>query len=141
MLPNVPLMKEFCVLPGLRSNGWMIFCLVVALAGSGCATDTQTESSGGLTLNLELSDDVEIDEVAWEITTGGGLQVTSGVIDVSALGSTISLEVIGLAPGAYTVILSAVSTDGETACGGAEDFEVAADETTEVYMLLRCRAP
>ena len=121
-----------------------ILCCVVALAGvAGCSTDTTSgEATGSLNLNLVLAGGVEIDVVDWEIT-GNGMDM-GGSIDVSAPGSTASIEVFGLPKGDdedYTITLEATSVDGEVTCKGSEEFNVEPGETENVMVILNCKLP
>jgi hypothetical protein len=118
--------------------------MAAAMLVAGCSSDTtssdttSSETTGSLSLDLEVGN-IDIDEVDYLITNGG--EPRGGTIDVSAPGSTASVEVFGLLPGDYTVHLSATSTDGETHCEGSEDFSIDADELTEVIVYLRCKLP
>jgi hypothetical protein len=62
-----------------------------------------------------------------------------GVIDTSDPNATPSVEVFGLAPGAYVVELEATSESGEGTCRGAAPFDVTAGAAREVAVLLRCK--
>jgi hypothetical protein len=101
---------------GSRLMHWILCCLVAATSVAGCTSDTtSSETSGSLSLSLEVGN-IDINEVDYLITNGG--ESHGGTIDVSAPGSTASVEVFGLLPGDYTVLLSATSADGETHCEG-----------------------
>ena len=85
---------------------WITLLVFGALTAFGCVgtTDTgQQSETGSLAVDLVLADGIEIDQVGWQIT-GNGMDM-SGDIDVSAPGSTASVEVFGLPPGEmdYTV--------------------------------------
>jgi hypothetical protein len=115
---------------------------VMAVAFAGCSSDTSTnENTGSLNLSLELADGTVINEVDWRIT-GNGMDMDD-TINVSAPGSTASVEVYGLPPGEedYTITLSAVSVDGDVTCEGSEDFNVEVGETTDVKVILNCKLP
>ena len=114
-----------------------------ALFAVGCSTTTDTPQgeTGSLSVDLVLADGLVIDEVRWEIT-GNGMDM-SGDIDVSAPGSTASVEVFGLPPGEtdYTVTLTATTTDKEVTCKGSAPFTVEVGETTNVMVMLNCKKP
>ncbi len=67
----------------------------------------------------------------------------SGDIDVSAPGSTASVEVFGLPPGEmdYTVALTATSSDEAVTCEGSAPFNVEVGQTTNVMVMLNCKQP
>ena len=79
----------------------------------GCTTDSSSpDSTGGLSLDLTIADDVVINEVSWTIT-GGDMEPMRGTIDTSAQDSTASLEVFGLPPGSgYLVEFEATDETG-----------------------------
>ena len=65
---------------------------------AGCAPDTTDPGeTGPLSLDLVLADGIQIDGFRSRIT--GNDMDMSGAIDVSAPGSTASVEVFGLPPG------------------------------------------
>ena len=109
-------------------------------AASVVPTAPQGET-GSLSVDLVLADGIEIDEVGWQIT-GNGMDM-SGDIDVSAPGSTASVEVFGLPPGEtdYTVTLTATSTDEEVTCQGSAPFNVEVGQSTDVMVMLNCKKP
>ncbi len=95
-----------------------------------------------LLIDLEVATDGEgpdpvINEVLWAIT-GNGMAPMMGSIDTSAPNTTPSVEVFGLRPGTYTVLLEASSDDGKTSCQGSAMFDLVTGLTTEVAVLLRC---
>jgi hypothetical protein len=102
--------------------------------------DTQAgDNTGSLSLDLTIAEGVEVDEVNWEITDGA--YEKSGTTDVSAPGSTASLEVFGLPAGSgYLIQMWTVSVDGVVACGGSEEFDVDVGETTPVMVFLHCQS-
>ncbi|MFZ1865987.1 MAG: hypothetical protein WAU39_17330, partial [Polyangiales bacterium] len=123
----------------LTSSSFAFICS--ALLFLGCAsTDTPQGATGSLSLDLVLAGGVQIDEVAWQIS--GNQMEMSGAIDVSAPGSTASVEVYGLPPGdGYLVELSATSVDGEVTCGGSAPFAVEVGLSTDVMVILNCKLP
>jgi len=127
-------------MPGFHSMRWLIFVVCGAHTAFGCASDTQGES-GSLSLELVINGDTEIDEVQWVITRGGE-EIKDGVINTSANGATASVEAYGLPPGdGYTIMLEAVSTDGETTCKGKAMFSIQVGEVTEVHVMMNCKPP
>ncbi len=128
-------------MPGSHPVRWLIL-LCGVLAAFGCAsTDTNQGATGSLSLDLVLAGDIQIDVVDWEVT-GNGMDM-SGSIDVSAPGSTASVEVYGLPVGEepYTVELTAVSVDQEVTCRGSADFDVEVGVSTPVMVILNCKLP
>ena len=123
---------------------WNAVCvLAAALAFAGCAGDTTTgESSGSLSLGLELEGGVEINEVAWTIS-GGDMEDMSDTIDTSAPGATASVEVFGLPATIgpdYTITMEAEGEDGTT-CKGEEKFGIDAGKVTDIMVFLNCKRP
>jgi len=109
----------------------------------GCAMDTQTpDETGSLSLELVILDGVEVDEVDYEIS-GNGIPPAAGTIDTSAPGATASVEVFGLPPSFgedYTIEMTAFSADGTVACRGSVEFGVEVGQSTDVMVMLNCRA-
>ena len=127
-------------MPSSHPLRWILVPLCLGLAGYGCAgTETQQGESGSLSLDLVLAGGVEIDVVDWQIT--GNDMNMGGAIDVSAPGSTASVEVFGLPVGAepYVVELSAVSADQEVTCRGSAEFDVEVGVSTQVMVMLNCK--
>ncbi len=128
-------------MPGSHPVRWIIL-LCATLAAFGCAnTDTDQGATGSLSLDLVLAGDIQIDVVDWQIT-GNGMDM-GGSVDVSAPGSTASVEVYGLPPGQepYVVELSAVSVDQEVTCRGSAEFDVEVGVSTPVMVILNCKLP
>jgi hypothetical protein len=70
-----------------------------------------TSSTGGLTIELELSDGTQIEEVTYSIT-GGDMLPMVGTIDTSAPGSAASVEIYGIPGGGpYAIMMTATSAD------------------------------
>jgi len=118
--------------------------MVLALVVTGCTTDDPQPGAetGSLSVALVVADGVEIDQVDWQIT--GNDTDKSGSIDVSAPGSTPSVEVYGLLPTDgedYLVTLTAESTDGKVTCAGSSPFSVEVGVATEVMVILNCKLP
>jgi hypothetical protein len=103
--------------------------------------DTQAaDDTGSLSLELTLADGIEVDVVDYYIS-GNGVD-TSGSINVSAAGSSASIEVFGLPPGqGYLIEMQATSTNGEVTCRGLALFDVEVGESTSVMVMLNCRLP
>ena len=126
-------------MPGFDSTRWLVLVVCGALAMVGCATDTQGET-GSLSLDLVINGDTEIDQVQWTISCGGE-QVKAGTINTSANGATASVEAYGLEPGACTIMMEAVSTDGETTCKGETTFDIVVGQVTEIHVVMNCKLP
>ncbi|MBW2191201.1 MAG: hypothetical protein JRG93_16755, partial [Deltaproteobacteria bacterium] len=122
-----------------RVLGWFLASLL-ALCTS-CATDAPDRTSGSLSIDLELRGDTDIDEVIYRVS-GNGIDPIEGAIDTSAAGTTYSLEVFGLAEAKnYQVEMMATTVDKTTTCAGVAQFDVAANQITLVYLVLRCGRP
>jgi hypothetical protein len=116
--------------------GW----LFGVLAFAGCAADTTTGASG-VSIELELADGTEIDEVNYVVSLRGD-ELHSGTINTGSPGSTASIEIYGLAEDqGYVFSMSATSTDGETTCSGSAIFNVFVGQVTPVAVVLRCKPP
>ncbi|MGB8330385.1 MAG: hypothetical protein WCE62_09680, partial [Polyangiales bacterium] len=116
-----------------RLVGW----LLGVLAFVGCMADTS--SSGDLTVNLEMSDGTQIDEVSY-VVSGNGIAPISGSINTSSPGSTASVAIYGIPEGQnYAIMMTATSTDGQTECSGSAPFNIAVGVTTEVAVMLNCK--
>ncbi|MBW2685446.1 MAG: hypothetical protein JRE19_05945, partial [Deltaproteobacteria bacterium] len=116
---------------------WLIGWLIGALAFAGCAGDTS--NTGDLTIQLELTDGTQIDEVSYAVS-GNGMEPMVGTINTSSPGSTASFEMYGIPAGeGYTIMMTATSVDGETSCSGSAQFDVAVGVVTEVAVMLNCK--
>ena len=114
---------------------WLFGALVFAA----CTADTST--TGDLSLELELSDGTQIDEVSYSVT-GNGIEPITGSINTSSPGSTASVEIYGIPQGmGYVIDMTATSTDGETTCSGTAFFNVFVQQVTEVAVMLHCKPP
>ena len=126
-----------------RPVRWMLAFVCGSLIAAGCSTtaDTPQGETGSLSVDLVIADGVVIDQVTWRIT--GNDMDMSDTINVSAPGSTASVEVFGLPPGEtdYTVTLTAESVDEQVTCRGSADFNVEVGETTDVMVVLNCKLP
>ena len=131
-------------MPRSLPTRWITLLVFGALTAFGCVgtTDTGPQSeTGSLAVDLVLAGGIEINQVGWQIT-GNGMDM-SGDIDVSAPGSTASVEVFGLPPGEmdYTVALTATSSDEAVTCEGSAPFNVEVGQTTNVMVMLNCKKP
>jgi len=118
----------------------------------GCSSDptngpkpasTAGEDAGGIGLNLELADGVVVNTVHYVVETaaptpGAPQLVIQGDINVADSAATISVLIGGLAPGNYTITLSADSVNGEVHCGGSAPFTITTGTTTAVSVDLTC---
>ncbi|MGB5500753.1 MAG: hypothetical protein WBM75_00035 [Polyangiales bacterium] len=119
------------------------FIAVVApmaiLAGCGASSDTSSESTSSLLLNLTIAEGVDIDEVLWTVS-GGDMEDMMGTIDTSAPESTASVELFGVPEGlGYLVKSEALSALGDFFCSGSASFDVAAGVATPVDVTLSCQ--
>jgi hypothetical protein len=129
---------------GSHPSRWIIFLIAGALSALGCVGTTDTGGqgeTGSLSVDLVIADGIVINQVVWQIT--GNDMDMSGDIDVSAPGSTASVEVFGLPPGEedYTVTLTAESANEQVSCRGSADFNVEIGKTTDVMVILNCKLP
>jgi len=109
------------------------------LAGCGSSSDTSSEPSSALLLNLTIAGGVDIDEVLWRVS-GGDMEDMLGSIDTSAPGSTASVELFAVLEGAgYLVEMDALSAPGDFYCTGSTSFDVVAGVATPVDVTLSCR--
>lgn len=136
--------EPYAARPGSHPSRRIIFLVCGALSALGCVgtTDTgQQGETGSVSVDLVLVDGIEIAQVGWQIT--GNDMNMSGDIDVSAPGSTASVEVFGLPPGKtdYTVTLTATSTDTAVSCEGSAPFNIEIDESTDLVVMLNCKQP
>lgn len=119
---------------------WLAGWLLGALALAGCTGDDPT-SSGGVTIELELSDGIQIDEVSYEVSRNDQV-LMDGSINTSSPGSTASVEIYGLREAnGYLIEMTATSTDSETTCSGSAYFNVFIGRVTEVAVMLTCKPP
>ena len=120
----------------------LYFCFAVGVFG--CAADGAAPDGpegGSLSLELTIADGIEIDRVSCRIS-GDDMDDMTGVINTSAPGATASVEVAGIPEGPNNLIeMEATSTDGETTCAGSANFDVTEGEVTQVFVMLRCKAP
>ena len=130
-------------MPSFRPTRWILALACGLLVAAGCSTTTDSPegNTGALSVDLVIADGIVINEVGWQIT-GNGMDM-SDTINVSAPGSTASVEVFGLPPGEedYTVTLTAESADEQVTCRGSADFNVEIGQTTDVMVVLNCKLP
>jgi hypothetical protein len=121
----------------------LVTLLIAGLAfiALGCAMETQAaDDIGSISVDLTIAAGFEIGEVDWELTNG--MFTESGVIDISAPGSTASIEVFGVPAGpGYVMEMQAVSTNGAASCLGSAPLNVNVGEVSEVDVLLNCELP
>jgi hypothetical protein len=121
----------------------LITLLIAGLAfiALGCAMETQAAGDvGSISVDLTIAAGYEIEEVDWELTNG--VFTESGVIDISAPGSTASIEVFGVPAGdGYVMEMQATSTNGAATCLGSASLDVDIGVVAEVDVLLNCKLP
>jgi hypothetical protein len=109
--------------------------LCCALVGCG----VEPSGVGDLTIELELADGTQIDEVSY-VVSGNGIEPISDSIDTESPGATASVEIFGIPAGDnYTVVITATSTDRETSCSGSAKFNISVGIVTEVAVMLNCK--
>lgn len=118
------------------------FALALAITGCSGGGSGDFETSGSLSVALEIDGEADIDSVEWEIS-GGEMEAMGGTIDTSAPGATASVEVFGLPPTSaddYTITMAATASDG-TSCEGSADFGIGVGQLTSVMVFLNCKRP
>ena len=96
---------------------------------------------GSLSVNLVLADGIRNGRKSSSQITGER-HGRVGDVDVSAPGSTASVEVFGLPPGRpTTVTLTATSTVQRSTCQGSAPFNVEVGQSTDVMVMLNCKKP
>jgi hypothetical protein len=108
-------------------------------SGDGASTPTLEgrQSTGTLSLALQLANGTTINTASYSITGPNGFTKT-GTIDVS-MSSTLTAIISGLPAGTgFQISVSANATDGATTCGGSAGFNVTAHQTTTVNVPLTC---
>jgi hypothetical protein len=114
--------------------------VAVAILGlaAGCANEPDP-AMGTMSLELDIAPGVMIDTVSWTISNPAGYS-RSGMVDVR-FSDMLAFQVGGIpASAGYTIALSAMSVDGAFSCAGSADFEVSAQTTTPVNVVLYCSA-
>ena len=111
---------------------------LVAAAFTGCGDDGFADNVGKAKMSLSLPNGSTVNSVSYSIT-GNGIMPITGTVDISSAGSKVSFLVSGIPQGTnYSVRLDAVSTDNTTTCGGSATFNITANQTTSVTVLLQC---
>ncbi len=106
---------------------------------AGCATEPDPPM-GSMTMDLEIAPGVAIDTVNWTISNTATGYTRSGSADVQ-FSNMLAFQVGAIPVGSgYTISLSATSVDGAFSCAGSAEFEVSAQATTPVDVLLYCSA-
>jgi 5'-nucleotidase len=96
-----------------------------------------SESSGELSVDLQIGSGAIINSVSYTITGPGGFSKT-GTIDVSH-SATASALIGGLPTGTgFSIALAASTVDGGTTCSGQAPFSVVAGQVTPVSVPLAC---
>jgi hypothetical protein len=96
-------------------------------------------AKGQVRFTLGLAEDVDVDEVAYNITRAGGFE-QSGTIALLANGNVFRALLMLPAASAYTLELSATTAQGAS-CSGHARFDVWPERKTGVNVLMRCAAP
>lgn len=104
--------------------------------GGGTEQGTDTGSIG---LRLFIGDGVEVAKAEY-VVTGNDIEPRRGSIDLDDPASKAQVLVGALPAGdGYTIVVTALSTDGSAECSGSAKFEVIAGATTSVGVTVNCR--
>jgi hypothetical protein len=127
---------------------------VAITAAAGCSSSGTSpsgnvvESTGSAGLLLTLPGGINVNTVHVVIagptpkTFDQNVSTASGVVQPDGTVAINLGTIAGLAPGAYTVTISAVSVDGSVTCtGAAAPFTVTANATATVTAFASCRTP
>jgi hypothetical protein len=138
---------EICTFAGLTMTNnraatlmqILLTALSLAAANTGCgrAPSRAPDDLGALHLALVLPGGEVVNTVNYEIS-GNGIVPMTGVIDVSAPGTTSATALItDLPAGSYTVVMTAMTTNG-VGCSGSGQFTVVAQQTVVANVILQC---
>jgi hypothetical protein len=95
------------------------------------------DTTGTIGAELQIAGGVTINSINYTITGPNSFSKT-GTVDLSQA-SALSFSIGGIPAGnGYAISLTAVSTDGLTACAGSATFNVNAKATTQVVVHLAC---
>lgn len=104
-------------------------------------SDSPGSAVGSVGLAITLPSGATVSTVHYSIKNGSNVEVSSGNINTSDPGATVSLVVGGIAAGpGYTIALSATASDGAACAGTSAPFTVVANQSVSVTILLLCRA-
>jgi len=96
---------------------------------------------GSVGLELSLPGGGVVSTVHYSLRTSTMTEIRQGDISVLDSGATVSIVLGGIPAGTgYTVVLSAMANDGSTCSGTSAAFNVTANMSTAVSVLLLCRA-
>jgi hypothetical protein len=122
--------------------------LAVALCGytamAGCngggragSRSHERETTGAVSLSLQLADGRSINTAGYTITGPNGYAKT-GTIDVSS-STKLTATIVGIPAGAgYKINITASTADGTVSCAGSATFDVMAGKTASVTVPLTC---
>jgi hypothetical protein len=103
-----------------------------------CSKKSDQDDVGSVGLALVLPGGGIVNTVNYAITGGTLTMPLTGSIDVSAPGTTQATALVsGLAPGSYTVTMTATSSDMQN-CSGMSPFTVVANQTAMANVILQC---
>ena len=103
--------------------------------------DGPSSAIGSVGLAITLPSGATVSTVHYSIKNASNVEVSSGNINTSDPGATVSLVVGGIAAGSgYTIVLTATASDGTACAGTSAPFTVVANQSVSVTVLLLCRA-
>jgi hypothetical protein len=112
---------------------WSVFLGVLA----GCADGIISKGPlGSLTTNLTIASGVDITEINYEIT-GQGFDPLTGTFSVTTNPLTATLA--GIPAGTNRTIKLFTSPGASASCSGSATFDIKADQTTTVQVLIQCQ--
>jgi hypothetical protein len=104
-------------------------------------SDGPGSAIGSVGLAITLPSGATVSTVHYSIKNGTNVEVSSGNINTSDPGATVSLVVGGVAAGSgYTIVLTATASDGSGCMGTSAPFTVVANQSVSVTVLLLCRS-
>src|SRR5262245_26956822 len=104
------------------SKAMLLAATTLVMGAVACSKKSDTEDIGSVGLALTLPGGDVINTVSYSITGGTLMMPITGVIDVSAPGTTQATALVsGLNPGMYNVTMTATSTGGQS-CSGSSPF-------------------
>jgi collagen type VII alpha len=110
--------------------------LSAAVAFGACSKSSEPTDHGSLNVALAVPGGYTVNSVSYTVNATGGAVITTGTVDVSAAGSSLSFF-LELPPGTGdTITLTATSTSGVTFTGTSTPFNVVSSQTTLVSVTL-----
>src|SRR5262245_44890832 len=120
----------------------VVFALGGGAAGCGKKSLGGGDDDGAVRVALTLPGGAIVNTVDYQITGPSLATPITGSIDVSAPGTTQATALVsGLAPGMYTVSMTATVVGGSQNCTGTAPFTVVAGQTAMANVTLQCTTP